>query len=205
MLDWVRDVEAAFLRMPTGTQDYCAALFGGVGAYTSKLGEVTRSDYADEVFSGLSQRLLFLFSGEMHQSGLSNWEVYKAALDANREVLGGLSALRDLSVRLDEQLNTSSIRWNLVGKFLSEEWLIRKSTFHVETTRLDEIVDFLEKRKVLGVKVCGAAQGGSLIALVEPQSLAAVREECSAHGITVLSTSLCKEGVGLEPSAATNR
>jgi D-glycero-alpha-D-manno-heptose-7-phosphate kinase len=195
MLNWVRDAEAAFLRTPTGVQDYLAALFGGFNAFTFETGKMECLPYPSDLFDQLSERLIVLFSGEQHHSGMSNWEIYKAAMDHDQRVLGGLSAIRDVADHLDAELRSGNASWSHIGSYLSDEWKIRKEAFRVNTPRLDEIIEFLHQRKVLGAKVCGAAQGGSLIALIEPDAREALKSECQSRGIQVLAARPTRKGV----------
>lgn len=195
ILRWIRDVEAAFLKLPTGTQDTLAALFGGLHSYISRVGGIHRDPYPDKAFQELSQRLLVLYSGESHHSGLTNWEVIKAALDGEKEVLAGLTSSKQVAEELDKELRATPIEWSRVGHLLDEEWAIREATFHVETKRLKEIVRFLKTQAVLGCKVCGAAGGGSLIAIVDPERKKELEAVCENHQITVLKTLPASEGV----------
>jgi len=195
MLAWSRDVEACYLKTATGTQDYLSAMFGGLACLNSQVGKVDRTPYSDAAFEGLSERLVVLFSGEMHHSGMSNWELFKKALDGDGEVLKGLKSIADVAEVLDEQLRAPEIQWKRVGKCLTEEWEVRSQTFRVATPRLKEITQFLQGQGVLGAKVCGAAQGGSLIALVEPERKAALQKVCMEKGIQVLQTRPTREGV----------
>ena len=78
------------------------------------------------------------------------------------------------------------------------EWLVRRDTFQVNTPKLDEIVNFVSKQTVLGVKVCGAAQGGCLLTLVDPNLRKALSDACARHGIRVLKTDPYLQGVHVE-------
>ena len=195
LLEWVRDCEAAFLNTPTGTQDYLAALFGGLKSYTSEVGGIRLDEYSDSVREGLKERLLVIFSGEMHSSGLSNWELYKAAMEGNADVMRGFHAIQAISEKLHLELSSRVVNWKNIGACLNEEWKTRQQVFKVHTPRLNEIVDFLSQQKVLGRKVCGAAQGGSLIALVEPDHRERVIKACEQTGIQILKASPAAQGV----------
>jgi len=199
MLDWVKDAEAAYIKTPTGTQDYLAAMFGGLNCFVTELGAHRQEAYPESVFNELCDHLLVLFSGEMHNSGLSNWEIYKGAFEGNKETLSGLKAISDLSQQLDGELRSGRLAWKHIGQLLSEEWKVRRATFHVETPRLDQMVSFLQGQKVLGTKVCGAAQGGSLIALIEPGRRKEITEACRDKGLQVLHTTGTRRGVTLLP------
>ncbi len=186
MLNWVKDCEAGFLRIPTGTQDYLASLFGGLKCYVSRIGGIEAVKYPDGVLEALSERMVVLFSGEMHSSGLSNWELTKQAIGGDKGILNGLEKIRLLADQLDQELR-GHLSWKHIGQYLTEEWNIRRDTLHVETKRLEEILEFLHSKKVYGAKVCGAAQGGSIIALVEASHKAALSKACQQAGIDVLS------------------
>lgn len=187
MLDWVKDMEASFLRTPTGTQDYLAALFGGLSCFSFQTGGIERHPYPDAAFEELSERLLVLFSGEMHQSGLSNWELFKGAFEGNEPILRGMQEIARIAGDLDAELRVGALNWKYIGHCLSEEWRVRKTLFKVETKRLEGILGFLAQHRIYGAKVCGAAQGGSLIALVPPDHRAALAQACRQAGIQVLA------------------
>ncbi len=197
LLHWVKDMEAGFLKIPTGTQDYLAALYGGLNTFHFSEGKIQQTGFESSVFKDLNERLLILFSGEMHHSGLSNWEIFKSAMEGGKETLQGLKQIKETADALDTELRSSTLNWKTVGKLLSQEWKTRKNLFHVDTKRLSEIVDFLEKHQVLGCKVCGAAQGGSLIALIEPDQRKKMTQYCKEQGIQVLETSLYSKGVNI--------
>lgn len=195
VLNWVKDMEAGFLRTATGTQDYLASLFGGVNCFAYSTGSLQRHAYSGEVFTQLQKRVLVLFSGEMHHSGLSNWEIFRGAMEGRGEILVGLKEIKRIADELDRELNKSPIVWPTVGKLLSDEWEIRRTMFRVETPRLQEIMQFLKKQNIFGARVCGAASGGSLVVLLDPQEKDAVATACSQNGVQVLNTSLTLEGV----------
>lgn len=194
-LHWIKDAEAAFLNTPTGTQDYLAALFGGLKGYHFDFGKIEPISYPEHVAKGLSDRLLVLFSGEQHHSGQSNWQIFKRAMEGDKDVWTGLQRIRQVSDRLHEALKQPKTDWRSVGECLNEEWKVRRSVFRVETKRLDEIITLLDVQGVIGRKVCGAAQGGSLIALVDPIRKPEVAAACTEAGIQVLLTKPDDEGV----------
>lgn len=195
MLNWVRDAEAEYLKTPTGTQDYLAAIFGSLSCFTYRIGEINHETYRPSIVEELNSRLLVLFSGEMHHSGLSNWEVFKKAMEGDTNVLSGLKSLHEVAETLHQELLLKSVDWKKIGSLLTKEWNIRKTTLGVNTQRLDQIIKFLETQSVFGVKVCGAAQGGSLLALVDPQRKQQISEACSAQSIRVLPAQISSFGV----------
>ncbi len=195
MMAALRDAEAQFLETPTGTQDYLAALFGGLSTFESRVGGVEHFSHRGPAFEGISERVLVLFSGEQHHSGRSNWEIYKAAIDREPGTLKGLGKLAELAEGLHEKFVASELNWTEIGKALSAEWAVRRDLFKVSTPRLDALINRLEKLPILGAKVCGAAAGGSLLVLVEPSHRSKVAAQLEAEGIQVLKAKASATGV----------
>ena len=195
LLDWVKDAEARFLKVPTGTQDYLAALFGSLHGYRYEVGGIQLESYAPSVFSQLSERTLVVFSGEQHQSGISNFELFKKSIEGDAQILSGLNEIKFVADEVDAAFKQTEINWAKVGNLLDQEWKVRKNVFQVNTPTLDSLISRLHRSGVLGVKVCGAAQGGSILLLVEPSSQATLKQALEKEGINVLNAPLCKAGV----------
>jgi D-glycero-alpha-D-manno-heptose-7-phosphate kinase len=195
LMAWVRDAEAAFLKVPTGTQDYLSALFGGLNRFDSLFGEMRRVPYSPEVYQELGRRLVVIFSGEQHHSGKSNWEVYQGAIGGDPKILGGIRDINGVTAQMDSELRSARVGWASVGRAMKQEWKIRREVFKVQTPRLDEILAFLDQQGVLGSKVCGAAQGGSLIALVAPERREDLVRAAESQGLKVLSSRPSPAGV----------
>jgi D-glycero-alpha-D-manno-heptose-7-phosphate kinase len=196
-LDWVKDTEAKYLQMLTGTQDYLAAIFGGLASYRFDLGWLERTTYREDVTQGLAERMMILYSGELHESGSSNWEIVRKTVEKDPRTLRGLAAIRDIAEHVHELLSAPTTDWTALGRAIRDEWRTRKELFNVTTARLDEIFDFLDGQPIYGAKVCGAAQGGSLLVLVDPERKDAVAESCRRSGIQVLAAKLAKNGVAV--------
>ena len=198
-LQWAKDTEAAFLKVPTGTQDYLAAIFGGLHGYEYQLGRIEQTFFSSTVFQQLNERLLVIFSGEKHHSGMSNWEVYKKAVEGAPQVIKGLKGITEVAHKLDSILRTETVDWGAVGKCLDAEWTLRKTTFQVSTPNLDSIIQQTKEISgVLGVKVCGAAQGGSLVVLVDPGKKNSVVEKLKKANLQVLPTQATLMGVSIQ-------
>ncbi|NBW99028.1 hypothetical protein EBR03_05600 [bacterium] len=199
-LDWAKDTEAAFLKVPTGTQDYLAAIFGGFQSYRFQPGKISQTPMSARAFQELNERLLIVFSGQRHHSGLSNWEVYKKAIEGDTKVLGGLNELAQVAKKVERGLYQESIDWNQLGQLMEEEWSVRKRTFQVSTPELEQVIDTVRSTGVLGVKVCGAAQGGSLLVLVEPPQKNQIKSRLQQQKLQVLSASTTYRGVSISES-----
>lgn len=195
-LNWAKDAEAAFLKVPTGTQDYLAAIFGGLHGFEFLPGRIEPTYFSNTVFQELNERMLIVFSGEKHQSGLSNWEVYKKAVEGDPDVVKGLKGIASVAHKLDAAFRKEKTDWAQVGELLNEEWVLRKSTFRVSTPTLDNSISLAQGLPgVLGVKVCGAAQGGSFVLIIEPSKKNSAIEKLKKSNLQVLPTQATLMGV----------
>jgi len=200
-LHWAKDTEAAFLKVPTGTQDYLAAIFGGLQGYEYQLGKIEKRSFSSEATQQLNDKMLIVYSGEKHQSGLSNWEVYQKAVSGDEQVLKGLNEIAAISLALQKNLNERSISWKQVGELLSREWEVRRKTFSVSTPTLENIISLIKSQNPLGVKVCGAAQGGSFLVLLESHQKAPFLSLMKENKLQVLPTQVSFSGVSIQDLA----
>ncbi len=127
--------------------------------------------------------------------------MYQRAIAADPKVLNGLERIAGVASFLDKALREEKVDWNQVGKLLSEEWRIRKEPFSVSTPQLDQMVSQIENAGILGVKVCGAAQGGSLLALVSPENKASVLLALQKYKLNILPCQATQTGVSLHDSS----
>lgn len=197
-LHWAKDTEAAFLKVPTGTQDYLAAIFGGLQSYHFLPGKIEKTSMALETAQAFNERMVIVFSGEKHQSGLSNWEVYQKAVSGDLPVTEGLEQIASISQQMEKQLQKALPSWEQVGNLLRQEWAVRKKTFSVNTPTLERAVSLIEAQKPLGVKVCGAAQGGCFLVLVDPAQKPQFMAAMKASKLQVLPAQLSLSGVSIQ-------
>ena len=79
------NVEAQLIHVPTGCQDHYPALYGGVSAIELSADGSHRHSLpiAPEE---IEARFLLAYTGAPRQSGINNWEVFKAHMDGNKRV-----------------------------------------------------------------------------------------------------------------------
>src|SRR5216683_5913641 len=86
--DWIhisRDVEAIVIRVPTGTQDHYPPAFGGASAIILAPGGERREALRVNL-DELERRLVLCYTGKPRQSGINNWQVFKAHINGDRRV-----------------------------------------------------------------------------------------------------------------------
>ena len=106
----VRDAEAQSIGVPTGVQDYLAAIHGGVLGIHLEPGRL-RVETLQTDPGRVEESLLLVDAGVTRFSGINNWEVFKAQIDGHdgvraalREIVSAASRLRDALIghRYDE-------------------------------------------------------------------------------------------------------
>ncbi|MBZ5589885.1 MAG: hypothetical protein LAO05_15120 [Acidobacteriia bacterium] len=161
LLATLKDLEARVLGVPTGIQDYIAALNGGVVAiHLEPGGERIERLAVDPAW--IEQRLLVLFSGVTHASGMVNWEVYRARLDGDARSARALDAVAAAAAACRRALLAGD--QYAVGRAVAAEWEARRTLApSVTNPRLDAILSAGVEAGALAGKACGAGGGGSVL------------------------------------------
>src|SRR5712664_2524850 len=167
--DWIhisRDAEAIVIHVPTGTQDHYPPAFGGAAAIELPPGGERRVELRLDV-SELEQRLVLCYTGKPRQSGINNWEVFKAHFDGKRKVQANLERIAEVAQAMRDSLEKSD--WKETGHLMREEWSFRKKNLPtISTKTIDRIIEGARKKGALSGKVCGAGGGGCVVMLIEP-------------------------------------
>ena len=170
----LRDLEAQVLAAPTGVQDYLAALHGGALAiHLDPGGAVTERLAVD--LAWLQERLLIVYSGIAHASGMVNWEVYRARVDGEPRVGAALDAIaaaaracRAALLARDEVA---------VGQAIAAEWRARRTLAPaVNSPAIETLLRAGCRAGARAAKACGAGGGGSVLFWLPPERREAVRD-----------------------------
>ena len=153
----VRDAEAQAIGVPTGVQDYLAAIHGGVIAVHLEPGRLRVERLATDP-TRVEECLVVVDAGATRFSGVNNWDVFKAQVDASEPVRRHLAeiaaAARQLRGHLVEQ------RYAEVAGALAAEWAARQQLAPgVTTPEIDRIAE-IAAAAGCAAKVCGAGGGG---------------------------------------------
>ena len=93
-----QNIEARIIRVPTGSQDYYPAMYGGVLAI--ELSE--EGIHAVRLPVGnvdLNSRFILAYTGAPRNSGINNWEVMKAHIDGDRKVHRNFDQIAAIAMR----------------------------------------------------------------------------------------------------------
>lgn len=184
LLEVAQNVEAQAIGVPTGSQDYRPAYYGGVSAVELSAAGVRRVALDVDV-PALEARLVLAYANASRDSGINNWEVTKRHIDGDRAVFDRFERIRDVAGAMRAALVRGD--WPQVGRQVAAEWDNRKALAPgVSTPALDRMIDRARAAGATGAKVCGAGGGGCLFCLSEPGNVQGVRDALAGAGATLM-------------------
>jgi D-glycero-alpha-D-manno-heptose-7-phosphate kinase len=193
-----QNIEAQLIRVPTGCQDYYPALYGGVNAIHLEPDGIHREAIAVAP-EELDRRFVLVYTGAPRQSGINNWEVFKAHIDGNRKVFRNFEQIVEIARAMHDAVATGS--WDDAAKLLRSEWKLRKTNAPGITTPLiEKLIASAISEGALAAKVCGAGGGGCVVLLVEPDAKQRVIEALKDAGGRVLPVRVASEGLTVTTS-----
>lgn len=188
----VQNAETREIRVPTGNQDYLAAMHGGLGAYWHEV-DGWRLERLT-IPRGLEERLVLAYTGEPRQSGFSNWDMFRRYVDGDRRTVAGMESIAAIARATRDALAEADL--DEAGRLLGEEGRLRyRLAPSVSTPKLAACGVAARRAGALGVKVCGAGGGGCLVAFAKEGRRGAVAQALAACGALVLDARLARAGV----------
>lgn len=196
LIDNAANLEAQVIRIPTGKQDYYAAMYGGVNAIWFRVdGDSVEPLIVEESgLSELEQRIVLCFTGESRFSGTNNWKMMHAYIDGCAQTVESLNAIKETALRMREALAAGD--HGRFAELIDEEWQNRKRLAKgVTTSRVDRLMAAAGSAGALASKICGAGGGGCMISVVEPRDRAAVEKALAEAGAEVLAFHIARRGL----------
>jgi D-glycero-alpha-D-manno-heptose-7-phosphate kinase len=182
------NLEAKVLHVPTGTQDYYPAIYGGLNIidFTPMRPQWQALSTQASGFADLwNKRALLVYTGQPHQSGINNWEVFKATVQKDAKTLKQMKRLQEISSRMRDCVMQAN--WMALPTLFNEEYEARVSLseFFAAPTihRLQEVAIGAGAESV---KICGAGGGGCVLVWTTPTTRDTVKEACQKSGFKVL-------------------
>ncbi|MBI5178662.1 MAG: hypothetical protein HZA04_05330 [Nitrospinae bacterium] len=183
ILDAAKNIEARHLGIPTGVQDYVAALNGGVMA-TVCAAEGFRYERVKVPAREIERRVVLAYSGESRISGVPNWLMLKNAVEKKQQTVEAFSRIAANSLKVRAALEKGN--FGAVGKLIDVESLWRERLGKgVITPRLRRA--FSAAQKAGGhPKVCGAGGGGCFMVWCAPAQKEEIAAALAALGHRIL-------------------
>jgi len=188
-----QNIEAQIINVPTGCQDYYPALYGGVSAIHLNADGIHRES-VPVAPEEIESRFVLAYTGAPRQSGINNWEVFKAHINGDKRVFRNFERIAEIARSMYQSLLHA--QWDDVARLLREEWKLRRTNAPGITTPLiDKLIAVARKNGGQGAKVCGAGGGGCVIFLVEKGSASRVATAIGDGGGRVLPLQLSRDGL----------
>jgi D-glycero-alpha-D-manno-heptose-7-phosphate kinase len=170
----LRDLEARILCAPTGTQDYWAALLGGVlSLHLEPGGERVERIKVDREWLG--RQLTVFFTGIRHHSGMVNWQIVRRRLDGEPATHNALDEIMWAARQCREGLLACDQA--RVAEAIRVEWAARRRLApEVCPPELDLVTTGVMEAGAKAVKACGAGGGGCVLVWHEPENRAAIAD-----------------------------
>jgi D-glycero-alpha-D-manno-heptose-7-phosphate kinase len=188
-----QNVEAQIINVPTGCQDYYPALYGGVSAIHLDPDGVRRAP-VPVAPEEIELRFVLAYTGMPRQSGINNWEVFKAHINGDKHVFRNLERIASIA----RDMHQAFLRhdWEDVARLLREEWKLRRTNAKGITTPLiDKLIAVAGKNGGRAAKVCGAGGGGCVLFMVEEGAKEAVSQAIEKAGGRILPLKVAREGL----------
>jgi D-glycero-alpha-D-manno-heptose-7-phosphate kinase len=191
-----QNVEAQVIRVPTGSQDYYPAIFGGMSAI--ELGPAgivhTRLTVDADDLDQLDQRFVLAYTGAPRNSGINNWEVMKGHIDGDKAIHRNFDRIAGIAIAMKKAVEKND--WDEAGRLMREEWSARRKNIPGITTPLiDKLISAAGRAGSIGAKACGAGGGGCVVFLVEAGAKERVSRVIAAAGAEVLDAKVARHGV----------
>lgn len=201
IIEWAKSIETQAIKVPTGYQDYWAAMHGGLRAYQVDLtGRVNHHIIGSTAFQQkLQEHLMLVYTGKPHSSGPNNWELFKQHIDGVNGIPDFFEQLKEHGVLMQQAFEQEDMA--AVVDIVNRDWKARKAMLPTMTT--PEIESLTEKAFAAGaiaLRVCGAGAGGCAMLLVSPEKRAAVEGVVAELGMLDLQVRLREQGVSIERS-----
>ena len=196
-----QDVETSLLATPTGHQDYLPPLLGGCLAIHAGVGGLDIRTLPIDL-RALGARLRLAFTGEPHESGITNWGVVKGWLDNDPATRGAFQALRATAYEVERALLEGDLDTAL-DAMLRDGLERRRMAPGVTTPAIDALDGAVRAAGARGTKICGAGGGGCVLVILGDVAAGAAVDAVLADGPwTPLPLTLTAAGLALDSPAA---
>lgn len=200
LVELVHNLEARAIGVPTGIQDYLAALGGGFRSVAfDDFGWRDVPCHPSAAFRArLDAALCLFYAGEPHFSAVPNWLMLRAAIDEAERCLPLFRKVSAAAELAWQALNSEDLA--ALARAFDLDWEGRRHLAEgVSTENLERQIAAARKAGALGIKVCGAGGGGTFLAVCERDTRAQVIASVRAVGGVHLPVRFGVPGATLRP------
>ncbi len=195
LINVAKDIEAALLGVPTGLQDYGAAIYGGVNAFHFPPGGMEREKLADQN-RDLEKNIVLFYSGASRSSGINNWEMMKRIIAKDKKTIHKFVKISECAKDVVASIKAGNI--TDVEKAVDMEWKARRALFpQISTKTIDSSITAGKRAGAKSARICGAGGGGCFFLMAEPELHQKVISSVERFGPKKLSFKTCKTGLSV--------
>ncbi|MDH5757756.1 MAG: hypothetical protein OEZ55_13945 [Nitrospinota bacterium] len=193
ILDVAKDVEAAHLGIPTGLQDYLAALHGGANVFRFPPGGVERVKIAAPMAARLEERISLFYSGAARASGINNWRMFSLVMEKDKRTLRLFGQIAQCATMAAAALLAGDMESYETA--VKEEWVARRKLFPgISTPEIDRAIAAGKRAGATAARICGAGGGGCFFLVSAPEDRKRVEHAAEATGARRLDYKLVGRG-----------
>jgi len=195
LIEQARSIETQAIHVPTGYQDYYAAVYGGASAIEFGLTGIRRTEVGGKRFLGqLERHLLLVYLGKPRFSGANNWELFKRHVEWDRKTVALFEALKDSAISMRDAFLKQDVA--RIADLLNRDWEIRRRAVPgMSSPAIDRLIRTLRRAGALGARLCGAGGGGCLALLIEPDARVRLVGIAESAGARTLPCSINMRGL----------
>ncbi|MDH5637976.1 MAG: GHMP kinase [Nitrospinota bacterium] len=169
ILDIAKDIEAAHLGIPTGLQDYLAALYGGANVFRFPPGGVAREKIPASTAADLERMVSLFYSGAARSSGINNWQMFRLVMEKDKRVMRLFGRIADCAAQAGEALLEEDMEGFEAA--VKDEWHARRQLFPgISTPAIDGAITAGKKAGATTARICGAGGGGCFFMISAPEN-----------------------------------
>jgi len=158
LLRHVIDMEARIIGVPTGSQDYVSAIYGGLSLVRFQPGGARRDTLPADL-GAIARRIVLVYTGVPHDSAMNNWAITKAYLDGDAGVRREMQAIVEAARILRGALLVEDL--DAAADAIDADWAARRRLAPSVTTKeIEHLGSIARDAGAKAMKVCGAGGGG---------------------------------------------
>lgn len=182
------NIEAFILKTPTGTQDYYGAIATGLHLIDFDFSGIQLTTIADHKVD-LADKLMLVYTGKSHHSGINNWQVLKKYIDGDSVTQKAITSLQKTAQKMKECCLQK--QWEQIPALFAEEYdarlMLADSFVSPEILKLKQLAD---QNGAEGFKICGAGGGGCVGLWVKKGTFASLKMKVQEQGFQVLDVKI---------------
>ncbi len=193
------NLEAQCIGIPTGKQDYYAAMYGAVNAlwFHVDRDEVEPLLLKEDALGQLERYMILSFTGEPHFSAVTNWSMLKAYVEKQGDAVNRMRQIKRTALAMRQALLDLDIRQ--LADLVNQEWNNRRDlAAGVSTAQIERIMGAAKQAGAWASKICGAGGGGCMITLTPPEKRDQVISAIRAQNAEIMPFAISRKGLTIE-------